>query len=289
MTRRHGASRSESKRLAAALREEGLDWIVPDWPAPADVGAFVTTRRGGVSAGRCATMNLARHSDDDPAALAENRRRLYRFVPAPPVWLDQVHGTAVVTLDRAPAPGTPASGTPTGDGSTTGTPAAVADAAVTRERDVVCAVRTADCMPVLFAARTRSVVGAAHAGWRGLAAGVLEATVAAMAAHGAPASDLVAWLGPGIGPAAFEVGGEVRAAFCDADPDAAPCFTRHGDGKWHANLYALARRRLAATGVVHVSGGEWCTFTDAERFFSHRRDRTPARMAALIWRAPPGI
>jgi YfiH family protein len=256
---------------AAALRDAGLDWIVPDWPAPADVGAIITTRHGGVSAGACATMNLARHGEDDPVAVAENRRRLDRFLPATPVWLDQVHGTTVVTLDRAPLPDAPLP---------------VADAAVTRDRGIVCAVRTADCLPVLFAARAGNAIGIAHAGWRGLAAGVLEATVAAMAALGAPAGDIVAWLGPGIGPGAFEVGGEVRAAFCDADPGAAPSFAPHGVGKWRADLYALARRRLAGAGISRVCGGGYCTASDAARFFSYRRDRTPGRMAALIWRAP---
>ena len=255
----------------AALRDAGLDWIVPDWPAPADVGAFVTTRHGGVSTGPCATMNLARHGEDDPAAMAENRRRLDRLLPATPVWLDQVHGTTVVTLDRTPSPEAPLP---------------VADAAVTRERGIVCAVRTADCLPVLFAARAGEAIGIAHAGWRGLAAGVLEATLAAMAALGATAGDLVAWLGPGIGPDAFEVGGEVRTAFCAADPGAAPCFAPNGVGKWRADLYGLARRRLTAAGVPHVYGGGCCTFHDAARFYSYRRDRSPGRMAALIWRAP---
>lgn len=272
MMREPGAWHGEADRVAAALREADLDWVVPEWAAPAEVGAFTTTRRGGVSAGACASMNLARHSDDDPMALAENRRRLSRFLPAPPVWLDQVHGTGVITLDRAREPDAPAP---------------VADAAVTREPGVVCAIRTADCVPVLFAARTGCAVGAAHAGWRGLAAGVLEATIAAMGTLGAPAAGLCAWLGPGIGPAAFEVGAEVRAAFCSGDPGAAPCFAPQRNGKWRADLYALARRRLAAAGVARVGGGEWCTFTDSERFFSHRRDRTPARMAAVIWRASP--
>lgn len=271
MSRQLEATRPVLASHVAALRAAGLDWIVPDWRAHADVGAFVTTRHGGVSTGPCATMNLARHGEDDPAAVAENRRRLDLFLPATPVWLDQVHGTTVVTLDRAPSPDAPLP---------------VADAAVTRERGIVCAVRTADCLPVLFAARAGGAIGIAHAGWRGLAAGVLEATVAAMAALGAPPGDLVAWLGPGIGPDAFEVGSEVRAAFCDADPGTAPCFAPHGVGKWRADLYALARRRLTEAGVSNVCGGGYCTFNDAARFFSYRRDRTPGRMAALIWRVP---
>jgi YfiH family protein len=156
------------------------------------------------------------------------------------VWLDQVHGTAVATLARTPAPDTPPP---------------IADAAVTRERGIVCAVLTADCLPVLFAERQGNAVGIAHAGWRGLAAGIVESTVAAMHELGAQPRDLVAWLGPGIGPDAFEVGGEVRAAFCDCDPAAASCFAPDGPGKWRADLAGLARQRLAAAGVPHVSGG----------------------------------
>jgi YfiH family protein len=148
----------------------------------------------------------------------------------------------------------------------------------------VCAVLTADCLPVLFAERHGRAVGIANAGWRGLAAGILEATVAALRDLDAPAGDLVAWLGPGIGPDAFEVGGEVRAAFCDRDQGAAACFVPHGERKWLADLYGLARRRLAAAGVAQVSGGGYCTSTDASRFFSYRRDRATGRMAALIWR-----
>lgn len=253
-----------------ALRVAGLDWIVPDWPAPMEVGAFVTTRHGGVSTGRYATMNLGRNSDDEPEALAANRRRLDAFLPDAPVWLDQVHGTSVVTLDRTPAPGTPPP---------------VADAAVTCARGVVCAVLTADCLPVLFSERSGNTIGVAHAGWRGLAAGILEATVAAMRSLGAHSGDLVAWLGPGIGPDAFEVGDDVRSAFCARDPGAASCFAPRSEGKWRSDLAGLARRRLAAAGVTHVSGGGYCTYRDAARFFSYRRERTSGRMAALIWRA----
>jgi YfiH family protein len=258
--------------LEVALRAAGLDWIVPDWPVTPDIRAFVTTRRGGTSTGTCATMNLGRSGDDEAAALAANRCRLDAFLPAAPVWLDQVHGTAVAVLDRAPSPGAPAP---------------IADAAVTRERGIVCAVLVADCLPVLFADVGGTAVGVAHAGWRGLAAGVLEATVAAMGDLGTPAGDLVAWLGPGIGPDAFEVGDEVRAAFCDREPEAAMCFEPHRDGKWLANLCGLARRRLAAAGVPRVSGGGYCTYRDPARFFSYRRERSSGRMAALVWLAPP--
>jgi len=255
--------------LGSALRASGLDWIVPDWPAPARVGALVTTRRGGVSAGPLAAMNLGRKGRDDVSALAENRRRLAAFLPSPPVWLDQVHGTAVATLTR----------------DTATLPAPVADAAVTCERDVVCAILTADCLPVLFADRNGAAVGIAHAGWRGLAAGVLEATIAALRDLGVRREDIVAWLGPAIGPARFEVGADVRDAFCADDHGAAACFTQHVSAKWHADLYGLARRRLTRAGVTRVSGGGGCTFTDEARFFSHRRDHRSGRMAAAVWLA----
>jgi YfiH family protein len=214
-------------------------------------------------------MNLGSRTGDDPAAVAENQRRLEAYLPAPPAWLDQVHGTGVTVLRRSTHPVTP-----------------IADAAVTSERGIVCAVLTADCLPVLFANRSGTAIGIAHAGWRGLAAGVLEATIARLADLRTQAHDLVAWLGPAIGPAAFEVGDEVRAAFVARDPGALACFAPQRGGKWLADLYALARRRLAAAGVTHVSGGGWCTRTDAMRFFSYRRQRESGRMAALVWLAP---
>lgn len=256
--------------LAAELRDARLDWIAPDWPAPANVCAVATTRSGGVSTGAYSTMNLARGGRDDPAALAENRGRFERFLPAPPVPLAQVHGAAVAVLDRA----------------TTASP--TADAAVTRERGVVCAVLTADCMPVVVADRRGSAAGIAHAGWRGLAAGVLEATVDALSRLGADRSDLIAWLGPAIGPAAFEVGADVHAAFCADDAGAAAFFAGGRPGKWHADLYGLARRRLERAGVASIHGGGECTYTDAARFFSYRRERESGRMATAVWLAEPG-
>jgi len=272
--------------LAARLASAGLDWIVPDWPAPAHVGGLSTTRMGGLSTGAAATMDLRRATGTamtvataaalpvaTAAALAQNRRRLDAFLPTPPVWLSQVHGTAVVVL---------------GAGNLASARAAppVADAAVTRERGVVCAVRTADCLPVLFADRAGTVAGVAHAGWRGLAAGVLEATVAALAALGGAPRDLIAWFGPAIGPAAFEVGNDVRDAFAASDPDSLRCFAPAGEGKWLADLDALARRRLATAGVHDVFGGGFCTVAGATRFYSHRRARDTARMATLVWLAP---
>ena len=214
-------------------------------------------------------MNLGRVDGETEEALCENRRRLAAFLPAEPRWLHQVHGTdvAILTENRTAEP-------------------AVADAAVTREPGVVCAVLTADCLPVLFADRHARAVGVAHAGWRGLASGVLERTVVALGAVGARHEDLLAWLGPAIGPAAFEVGADVLDAFVARDPQAAAHFTRGAEGKWLADLYALARQRLAGCGIQVVGGGGFCTKNDAARFFSWRRDRGEGRMAALVWLAP---
>lgn len=257
------------RTLADAITHAGLDWIVPEWPAPDGVCALSTTRRGGVSVGPRASMNLGRSVRDDATAVADNRKTLAQFLPAAPTWLNQVHGSAVATLDAQSVVGPPP----------------VADAAVTRERGVVCAVLTADCLPVLFADRRGTAVGVAHAGWRGLHAGVLEATIAALRGLGATPDDLVAWLGPAIGPSRFEVGADVRDPFCAGDRDAPSWFTPHGPGKWLADLYGLARSRLARSGVGSITGGGHCTYTDATRFFSYRRERDTGRMAALVWLA----
>ncbi|MBA3903064.1 MAG: peptidoglycan editing factor PgeF [Rhodocyclaceae bacterium] len=239
-------------------------WIVPDWPAPANVRALITTRAGGVSRGPHATMNLAAHVNDDPAAVAENRRLLRAHLPAEPLWLSQVHGVRVVCAEQS-AEGIEA------------------DAAFSRRPGVVCAVLTADCLPVLLCDEAGTVVGAAHAGWRGLAAGVIEAAVRAM---NAPPEKLLAFLGPAIGPRAFEVGAEVREAFVPLSDDAAAAFAARDNGKWLADLYLLARQRLNALGVARVFGGGWCTFTEAERFYSFRRERVTGRMASLVWMGP---
>jgi YfiH family protein len=238
------------------------DWIVPDWPAPAGVKAFITTRAGGVSTGPFASLNLGMRAGDDPQAVAANRAELNRHLPQPPRWLRQVHGSRVVEVDAlADEP--------------------EADAAVARRPGTVCAVLVADCIPVLLADRAGTTVGIAHAGWRGLTRGVIENTVGAMAGAG---GDLIAYLGPGIGPAAFEVGGDVREAFLARDAGAAAAFTPHVPGKWLADLYLLARQCLRRAGVGDVHGGALCTYSDARRFFSYRRERTTGRMAALIWR-----
>ena len=258
---------SASMALRDAMASAGLDWIVPDWEVPRDVCAISTTRNGGVSLGARASLNLGRSVGDDAEAVAENRRRLARFLPAEPRWIQQTHGTTVATLGAG----------------TAREQAPMADAAVTRERGVVCAVMTADCLPVVFADRHGRTVGIAHAGWRGLSLGVLEATIEAMGTLGSKPDELIAWLGPAIGPARFEVGADVRDRFCDEDRDAAVSFTPCVPGKWLANLYGLARTRLSRGSVRRVSGGDYCTYTDAARFFSYRRERDTGRMASVVW------
>lgn len=236
--------------------------IVPDWPAPAAVRALTTVRKGGASGPPWHGFNLGDHVGDDPRAVAANRASLRRELPGDPLWLTQVHGTRCV--DAA-----------------TAVPGVEADASFSRRRGVVCAVLTADCLPVLLCDDEANVVAVAHAGWRGLAAGVVEATVAAM---GVPGARLMAWLGPAIGPRAFEVGGEVRERFVDADPCAAEAFSATGD-KWLCDLHMLARQRLAALGVGRVTGIDACTVGDRESYFSYRRDGVSGRMATLIWLA----
>lgn len=240
-----------------------LELVYPDWPAPRAVRAFVTTRGGGISTGPYASLNLGDHVGDDAEAVAANRRILRQDLPAEPLWLRQIHGVAVA--DAAASHAEPP----------------LADAAVARRAGVVCAILTADCLPVLFCDRDGTVVGAAHAGWRGLLGGVLERTVAAM---GVAATQVLAWLGPAIGPTAFEVGDEVREAFVAEDPRAAGAF-RHGvvHGKWWADLPLLARLRLARAGVPLVLGGGLCTYQNPDRYFSYRRDGVTGRMGAFIW------
>lgn len=245
----------------------GPELILPDWPAPAGVHAAFTLRAGGISRPPFDTWNIAAHVGDEPQAVAGNRARLRASLglPVEPAWLEQVHGQRVVDLDRQTALGS----------------LGPADATVTRTAGRVCAIQVADCMPVLFTAADGSAVGAAHAGWRGLAGGVLEATVRAM---NSPPAALLAWLGPAIGQAHFEVGDEVRAAFLATDSGSAAAFAANQRGRWQCDLHALARRRLAALGVRAIHGEGWCTYADASRFFSYRRDGRCGRMAALIWR-----
>lgn len=246
-----------------------MDWIEPDWPAPPLVRAACTTRRGGVSRGPYASWNLGDHVGDDPQAVAANRARLRERLglPAEPRWLRQVHGCVVAE-------------------SPVGPDVCEADAAVAFGPGQVCAVLTADCLPLLFCDRAATRVAAVHAGWRGLAAGVIEAAVARLAV--AP-EELLCWLGPAIGRDAFEVGEEVRHAFNAQGPSGAEAaFRPSSGGRWLADLYALAELRLRALGVPRVWGGGLCTYTDAERFFSYRRDGTTGRMASLVWIEPRG-
>ena len=254
----------------------------PDWPAPAHVHAWCSTRGESLADGASAVpyefFNLGAHVGDAPVAVTANRARLQQHIDARPVFLDQVHGTQVLLLQ----PGTP-------DGAT-------ADAAVATQPGLACTVMVADCLPVLITDAAGSVVAAAHAGWRGLAGGVLEQTLAKLREL-VPATDRphdwLAWLGPCIGPEAFEVGPEVRAAFVAHDAGAAACFRPHGQGKYLADLAGLSRRRLGALGVARVYGNDgsagWCTVQQPHRYHSHRRDHVArggsGRMAACIWLA----
>jgi len=262
--------------VAARVDAAGLDWIVPAWPAPRGVHALFTTRNAIDASGvRTSSFDVGRPvapADDagTQRTIALNRRVVERLLPSAPRWLDQVHGAAVVDADVDRRQRSPADARPR------------ADAAITRTADVVLAIRVADCLPALFAAADGSVLGAAHAGWRGLAAGVLENTVAAM---NCPPAGIVAWLGPCIGAPAYEVGDDVRDAFLRHDARAAAAFARGRPGKWHADLCALATRRLAGAGVTSVHGAALCTASDPARFFSFRRDGSTGRMAAFVWRA----
>jgi len=239
-----------------------MNVITADWPAPSHVHAAVTTRDGGVSDGPYASLNLGTHVGDDATAVMENRRRVREFLqlPSEPTWLNQVHGTAIVEAGERASPPT-------------------ADASFARAPGVICAVLTADCLPVILCDRQGNQVAAAHAGWRGLAAGVLTSAV-----NSFPTSpdNLLAWLGPAIEPNAFEVGEEVRAAFLARDPAHETAFTPNARGRWHADLYTLARRELERLGTA-VFGGGFACYADADRFFSYRRDGRTGRMATMVW------
>jgi polyphenol oxidase len=239
------------------------EWISPRWPAPERVRAVSTTRHGGTSRPPYDTLNLAEHVGDEAVAVAANREQLRQALqlPAMPAWLQQVHGVQVVNASGVTAP-------------------VAADAAYALEPGVVVAVLTADCLPVLLCDRGGRAVAAAHAGWRGLAAGVIEQTIAAMPAPGA---ELMAWLGPAISANAYVVGEEVRDTFLSHDPAAVTAFRPAADGGWHADLYLLARQRLQSQGITEVHGGGFCTWEDPVRFYSYRRDGVTGRMASLIW------
>ena len=241
------------------------------WPAPPNIVGFTTQRDGpGVSLPPFDRFNLGMRCGDDPAHAIENRLRLAQALdlPSRPRWLQQVHGVAVARFD---------------DSSPHDASEPEADASVTASRGCVLAILTADCLPVLFCAADGSEVGVAHAGWRGLAAGVLETTVAAMRT---PPAELLAWLGPAAGPAAYEVGDEVRDAFMASDIAAGAAFVATRPGHWRVDLYALARQRLARIGLRRVYGGGLCTISDPQRFYSHRRDQRTGRMASLVWMRP---
>ncbi len=243
------------------------DWIVPQWPVPARVRAYATTRAGGVSQGEHAGFNVGDAVKDDAACVATNRARLRALLPGEPCWLRQVHGTQVVRA-QAQAGLLPE-----------------ADASFTRQPGVVLAIQTADCLPVLLAARDGSVVAAAHAGWRGLASGVIENALQSMQV---PAGEVVAWLGPCIGAAAYQVGGDVHASFTWAHPDAASAFVPDAGapGRYRMDLCALARQRLQGMGVASVHGGGFCTWSEPQRFYSYRRDGQTGRMATVLWLQP---
>jgi len=248
-------------------------WMVPDWPAPPNVCAACTTRAGGVSAGPYDSLNLGDHVGDDVAHVSQNRAIFQQALQARAVFLRQVHGSRTARL---------VSGTPDGT---------EADACITNERSLACTIMVADCMPMLFATGDGAAVAAAHAGWRGLAGeggkGVIESVCDALQQQGDLAG-VLAWLGPCIGPEAFEVGPEVKAAFEAHDAGASSMFKPHATGKWLADLPGLARRRLAASGITRVYGNDgspaWCTVRNPSIFFSHRRDRVSGRFAAAIWR-----
>lgn len=238
------------------------NWLEPDWPAPANIHAATTLRYSGVSAVPYSSFNLAAHVGDDPALVQQNRQLLIQqlALPGAPVWLEQVHGNTVLAADQISG-------------------LAPADASFTRQAQVVCAVLTADCLPVLFCTPDGTTIAAAHAGWRGLLAGILTQTLIAMQTQ-----EVLVWLGPAIGPQRFEVGAEVQAAFIHKNPAFAAAFVQQDATHYLADIYQLARIELASAGVHHCYGGHFCTVTEHERFFSYRREQQTGRMATLIWR-----
>jgi YfiH family protein len=240
-----------------------INFLTPDWPAPPHIHALTTLRIGGCSVGNYASLNLGDHVGDDPVCIEENRQKLYETLKFQhkPFWLNQVHGIKVIDWNGSPQNNE-------------------ADAAFTRLKQYPCVVLTADCLPILLCDREGTIVAAVHAGWKGLLSGVIETTVAAMQV---PGEKLLAWMGPAIGPAAFEVGEEVREQFITVDEQAQSAFRHKGGQKWLADIFSLGRQRLRRVGVTAVYGGNECTYSDAERFFSFRRDKDTGRLATLIW------
>ena len=245
----------------SALELPALELIRPDWPAPSNIRAFTTTRRGGFSEGPWSSLNLGNSCGDDSQHVEQNRQRLHTLLPAEPHWIKQVHGNCVLELSEHTDSGTEA------------------DAVISTNPGQVCTVLHADCLPILFCNHAGTKVAAAHAGWRGLAAGVVEATILAMDHD---PDELMAWLGPAIGPTAFEVGQNVYDAFVDIDVNCSVAFRPYRD-RWLADLYQLARLALLKAGVRQVYGGQYCTYLDQERLFSYRRDGVTGRMATLVW------
>lgn len=239
-----------------------IEWIVPDWDAPKGVRALCTTRRGGVSQGPWSSLNLAGHVKDEPDHVEQNRQLLAQQcrLPAQPLWLNQVHQNQVVGPEQPQS--------------------CRADARYTDAENQVCAVLTADCLPLLICDRSGSQVAAVHAGWRGLASGVIEQTLSRFTG---PVDELLVWLGPAIGPEVFEVGTQVYEQFMSLDQTAGAAFREHGPGHWLMDIYLLARQRLEGLGVKEISGGDYCTYSDPDRFFSYRREPVTGRMASLIW------
>lgn len=246
------------------MHSTDIDFIQPHWPAPANVKALQTTRVGGVSIAPYASLNLGAHVNDDGIAVAKNRQLLSPYLPSEPVWVNQIHGTEVIDAAKSGCLDN-------------------ADASYTTQKNVVCVTMTADCLPVLLCDKAGTVVAAAHAGWRGLCDGVIEAAIKKMPAQ---PSNILVWLGPAIGPDAFEVGDDVREQFMQKDSQAALAFKPHG-GKWLCDMYLIAKQRLNHLGVTQIYGGsvneDFCTYTDEARFFSFRRDNLTGRMASLIW------
>lgn len=242
------------------------DVIKPNWPAPKNIKAFTTTRAGGFSQNAFASFNLAHHVGDETEMVKKNRAHLHDTMQLPnePVWINQVHGITVVPADKV---------------STVTT----ADASFTQQPNIVCSVLTADCLPVFFCDKNATRVAVAHAGWRGLAAGIIEQTITAL---NIAADNLLVWLGPAIGPAVFEVGAEVVTQFCEGDPQAETAFKPSPNNRWLADIYLLAKQRLQKCGITAIYGGDLCTYSDNERFFSYRRDGQTGRMASLIWLEP---
>jgi YfiH family protein len=240
-----------------------INVITPNWPAAKNIKAFTTTRHGGVSQQAFASLNLANHVGDDTEAVKNNRAllRAQMRLPNEPVWINQVHGVEVVQADIISSLTT-------------------ADASFTNQPNIVCVVMTADCLPVFFCNKAGTHVAVAHAGWRGLVDGVIEETIKALKI---PGNELLVWLGPAIGPQAFEVGEEVLQKFCAIDPQAEAAFKTSPNNRWLGDIYLLAKQRLQKCGVTAIYGGDLCTYSDSEQFFSYRRDGQTGRMASLIW------